>query len=142
MQFYTMNRLDEKMSNEKAVKTVIVRLNAEEAEIFNAVAKYFGLRNDSEVFRHLMTRFYNENRDKLSMPRFEHFNLDEHGVKILDRTNPQRKFYVQIHFKPKGILCEHCQTNKCPHIDFALEQPDIQQVIRKKRLEGWKLPDV
>lgn len=75
------------------------------------------------------------------LPRFEHFNLDENGVKILDRTDPQRKFYVQIYFKPTGMYCEYCNTDKCPHIKFALEQPDIQQIIRKKRQEGWKLPE-
>ncbi|MEM3580896.1 MAG: hypothetical protein QXQ64_06500 [Candidatus Bathyarchaeia archaeon] len=130
------------MSKEKIVKIVPVRLTRAESEIFETVAKYLGLRNDAEVFRYLMTRYYYENRNKLSLPRFEHFNLDEHGVKILDRTDPNRKYVVQVFFKPEGVFCDYCKTDSCPHIQFALEQSDVQELIRKKRREGWKLPDV
>ena len=67
-------------------------------------------------------------------PRFSHFNLDEHGVKIGDKKLGLKA--IQIYFKPEGILCEYCTTNNCEHIKYALEQPDIQRIIRKKRLEA------
>jgi len=73
-------------------------------------------------------------------PRFSHFNLDEHGVKIGDKKLGLKA--IQIYFKPEGIFCEYCGPSSCEHIKYALEQPDIQRIIRKKRLEGWKLPDV
>lgn len=72
-------------------------------------------------------------------PRFRHFNLDDHGVKIEDKKLNLKA--IQIYFKPTGILCEYCQTDNCPHIKFALTQPQIKEVIHKKRKEGWKLPE-
>lgn len=72
-------------------------------------------------------------------PRFSHFNLDEHGVKIGDKKLGLKA--IQIYFKPEGIFCEYCGINNCMHILYALEQAEIQKVIRKKRLEGWKLPE-
>ena len=73
------------------------------------------------------------------LPRFEHFNKDPNGVKITDRK--LRKI-ADIYFKPEGIFCELDQSNDCEHIDFALTVPDIQDIIRKRRKENWKLPEV
>lgn len=72
-------------------------------------------------------------------PRFEHFNLDEGGVKIRDRSIG---VVVDISFKPKGILCSHCGDGLCRHVQFALTVPAIQATIRKRRSEGWVLPEV
>jgi hypothetical protein len=68
-----------------------------------------------------------------------HLNLNENGVIIWD---PYVHAGVQIHFTPKGIQCEYDETDNCKHIHFALAQSDIQEVIRERRKEGWKLPDV
>jgi len=137
-----MLTVDAEMSKEKIVKVVHVRLNREETEIFNIIANYLGLRNDAEVLRHLMTQYYNENKNKFSLkpPAYEHLNLDEKGVKIIDNTGP-RKFIADIYFKPDGIWCDFCKTNNCPHIQFAIEQEDVAQIIRKHKREGWKLPE-
>ena len=72
-------------------------------------------------------------------PRFEHFNLDEDGVKIRDRSVSH---VVDVSFKPKGIQCSYCGEDSCRHVKFALSVPAIQKVIRKKREEGWHLPEV
>jgi len=73
-------------------------------------------------------------------PRFTHFNLDENGVKIGDKKLNQKA--IQIYIKPQGLFCEYCGTSNCEHINYALEQEDIQEIIRKRKREGWKLPDV
>ena len=73
------------------------------------------------------------------VPVLEHFNLDEDGVKIHDRTIHE---YVNVAFKPNGIWCDYCETNDCRHIQFALSVPAIQKVIRKRIQNGWDLPDV
>lgn len=78
-------------------------------------------------------------------PMLEHFNLSEHGVRILDRTlanGISRGRIIDVYFKPEGVWCEHCQTSSCRHIQFALTVPTIQEVIIKKRREGWKLPQI
>jgi hypothetical protein len=72
----------------------------------------------------------------------EHFNLNEQGVMILDRSlDPPKGKLVEVYFKPMPddtlkILCEYDETDKCRHVDFALELPEVQEIIRKK---GWKV---
>jgi len=79
------------------------------------------------------------------LPPLEHFNLSEHGVRILDRSlanGTSRGRIIDVYFKPEGVWCNHCQTSNCRHIQFALTVPAIQEVILKKREEGWKLPQI
>ncbi len=76
-------------------------------------------------------------------PVLEHFNLGESGVRVLDRSLANKSssgVVIDINFQPKGIWCTHCMANSCRHIDFALSVPSIQEVVVKKRREGWKLP--
>jgi Arc/MetJ-type ribon-helix-helix transcriptional regulator len=72
-------------------------------------------------------------------PRFEHFNINDDGARISDR---KLGMIADIYFKPQGIFCDLDKSNTCEHIDFALTIPKIQEIIRKKLKEGWKLPDV
>jgi hypothetical protein len=44
-----------------------------------------------------------------------------------------------IGFKPEGIYCELDESESCGHIEFALTVPEIKEIIRNKRKEGWKL---
>jgi hypothetical protein len=73
------------------------------------------------------------------LPRFEHFNMGENGVRISDR---KLRRIADITFKPEGIYCELDDSDHCEHIDFALTVPEIKEIIRKKRKEDWKLPDI
>jgi hypothetical protein len=49
---------------------------------------------------------------------------------------------ADIRFKPEGIFCELDENENCKHIEFAFTVPEIKEIIRSKRKEGWKLPDV
>jgi len=76
-------------------------------------------------------------------PPLEHFNICEHGVRILDRTlanGISNGRIIDVYFRPEGAFCEYCQTDNCKHIQFALTIPKIREIIWKKREEGWKLP--
>jgi DNA-directed RNA polymerase subunit RPC12/RpoP len=70
----------------------------------------------------------------------EHFNLDEHGVKILDHSlisqNSPRGRIVDVRFKPNKAWCEYCDSEKCRHVEFALLLPMVQEILKKK---GWKI---
>jgi hypothetical protein len=80
---------------------------------------------------------------KLELPVLEHFNLNDSGVRVLDRsltTKSSSGKVIDIDFKPQGIWCTHCQTDGCRHISFALTVPAIEEVVERKRREGWKLP--
>ncbi len=80
---------------------------------------------------------------KPELPVLEHFNLNDSGVRILDRslaTKTSGGKVIDVLFRPEGIWCTHCQADSCRHISFALTVPDIEEVVTKKRKEGWKLP--
>ncbi len=76
------------------------------------------------------------------LPVLEHFNLNDTGVRILDRslaTKSTSGRIIDVNFKPEGIWCTHCQADNCRHIDFALTVPAIEEVVEKKRKQGWKI---
>ena len=85
-------------------------------------------------------------RDKLKtlpampeIPQLEHFNLSEHGVRILDRTLANQVCkgrIIDVYFKPDSVWCEYCQSSKCRHVKFALDTPEVQDILHKK---GWKI---
>jgi hypothetical protein len=79
------------------------------------------------------------------LPPQEHFNISERGVRILDRTiknGVSNGRIVDVYFRPEGVWCDYCQTDNCRHIQFALTVPKIREIIEKKRMEGWKLPEI
>jgi hypothetical protein len=77
------------------------------------------------------------NKYKPPLPRFDHFNIGVHGVRTTDR---QLHRIADIRFSPEGIYCELDESESCGHTEFALTVPEIKEIIRNKRIEGWKLP--
>lgn len=131
-----------KMSHEmENIEKLNVRLTGRVADKFKRIKTYLHLENDTEVVRSLIAWYFREYESDLTGPpkTMWHLNLDENGVLIWD---PDLHRGVEIFFNPKGILCEECESDSCKHIQFALSQPDIQDVVRKRRREGWKLPEV
>jgi hypothetical protein len=118
-----------------------VHLKGEVADKFKRIKTFLGLEQDTEVIRTLITWYYNEHQTELLGPpkSMWHINLNLEGVLIWD---PDIHKAVQIKFSPKGICCLHDENDKCRHIQFALSKSDIQDVIRQRRKEGWKLPDI
>jgi len=100
----------------------------------------YGFRSRGEIAKEAIRRLINYYEEKEPiLPRFEQINCDIDGVKILDR---QLRHVADVHFKPEGIFCKLCEKDACEHIDFALSQSDVQELVRKKHREGWKLPDI
>ena len=119
-----------------------VHLKGEIADKFCRIKKFLGLEQDTEVIRALITWYYNLNKDELSGPpkTMYHINLNDKGVLVWD---PDLRKAVQLYFSKQGITCqEDEETDSCKHVMFALSKPDIQEVIRTRKKEGWKLPDV
>lgn len=73
-----------------------------------------------------------------NLPRFDRINGDATGVRIYDRELKNNKA-VHISIRPSGIICDFHQTNNCEHIKYALGLPDVQEMVKKKRKEGWKI---
>jgi len=69
----------------------------------------------------------------------EHFNLDEQGVRILDRTlanGSSRGRIIDVYFKPDKVFCEYCGAEDCRHVQFALSLPKVQKILSEK---GWEI---
>ncbi|MEM2256422.1 MAG: hypothetical protein QW497_06465, partial [Candidatus Bathyarchaeia archaeon] len=68
-------------------------------------------------------------------PPLEHFNINENGVRILDRTlanGYSRGRIVDVYFKPDRIICEYCGTDNCRHVEFALKIPKVREILSQK----------
>jgi Arc/MetJ-type ribon-helix-helix transcriptional regulator len=75
----------------------------------------------------------------LELPPLEHFNIDEQGVRILDRTlasKTSRGRIIDVYFKPDNVWCDYCQSSNCQHVKFALDLPAVQEILNKK---GWTI---
>lgn len=72
------------------------------------------------------------------LPRFDRINGDETGVRIYDRELKDNKA-VHVSIRPNGIQCDYHQRNNCEHVKYAFGLPDVQEMIRKRRNEGWKI---
>jgi hypothetical protein len=73
------------------------------------------------------------------LPQLEHFNVDQEGVRILDRTLATKTTggrIIDVYFKPNSVWCDYCQSNSCQHTKFALELPAVQEILSKK---GWTI---
>jgi len=109
---------------------VTLKIPIELAKAIDGVVGKMGFRTRAEFAKDAIRRLLDQ---YASQTELEHFNLNEEGVLVLDRTlNPDR--VVQVFFKPEGPLCEHCESIKCRHLEFALDIPKVQDILRKK---GW-----
>jgi len=104
------------------------------AEMDKLIDKH-GFRSRGEIAKEAIRELL----AKYKKSPFEILNHDAQGVKVIDR---QLKKVADIQFKPNGAYCPICDAHNCEHIRFAIQQPDIQDIIREKRKEGWKLPEV
>jgi len=76
-----------------------------------------------------------------ALPPLEHFNISEHGVRVLDRTlgnGTARGRIIDVYFKREKVLCEYCDSNSCRHVQFALSIPAAQKIMQEK---GWKIKE-
>jgi hypothetical protein len=126
---------------EEKTEKLNVILKGNTADRFRRIKSMLGLEQDTEVIRALITWYYNQHEKELTGPpkTMWHLNLNDDGVLVWD---PDVSEGVQINFKRDGIHCLYCGKDDCRHIQFAISKTDIQGVIRKRRKEGWKLPDV
>lgn len=69
----------------------------------------------------------------------EHFNLDDKGVKILDKNivskNSPHGMIIEVYFKQGKAWCEYDESQECKHIQYALGLPVVQEILKNK---GWK----
>lgn len=101
-----------------------------------------GYKSRSEFIKEAIRKRFEElqaAQPTLKLPPLEHFNVDEEGVRILDRTLATKTSsgrIIDVYFKPDSAWCDYCQSDSCRHVKFALELPAVQEILDKK---GWKI---
>lgn len=124
-----------------------VRLPEDLTDEMDKLIGKHGFRSRAEIAKQAirgLLREYQTQEPAAALPRLEHFNIDDDGVRILDRSlatsaSPKGRI-IDVFFKPEGIFCDYDQASCCAHIDFALRISAVQKIVKKK---GWKidLPD-
>jgi hypothetical protein len=128
-----------KVTDEEDKETLRLDLTGNDAKKLRYIKEKRGMTMNTQLARTLIQEEFTRLGGQLTEARLEHINADENGVKIHDRELHNT---VQVYFQPSGVSCGYDGTSSCIHIDFALSQPEVKEIIRKKRKEGWKLPDV
>lgn len=130
------------MSNKiEKTEKLNVHLKGELADKFKRIKTHLGLENDTEVIRSLITWYYYQHEKELIGPpkTMWKINANDKGVLVWD---PELQAAVQIYFKQDRIVCEKCLKSDCKHIQWVVAQEDVQEIIRRKRREGWNLPEI
>ena len=139
-----------KMSEESKPKPgsdhITIKLPKELVAEMDRLIGIRGFRSRGEIAKEAIRQFLNQYKETITppqLPPLEHFNISEHGVRILDRTltnGYSRGRIIDVYFRPEGVWCEYCQTDNCRHIQFALTIPKVREIVWRKREEGWNLP--
>lgn len=104
-----------------------------------------GYRSRSEFIKEAIRKRFEELQAAQPMPMstplppLEHFNVDEEGVRILDRTLATKTTggrIIDVYFKPDSVYCDYCQSSGCRHTKFALELSAVQEILGKR---GWEI---
>jgi phosphatidylserine/phosphatidylglycerophosphate/cardiolipin synthase-like enzyme len=126
------------MSTDEEIERIRLDLTVEESQKLRWVKKSRGFTINTELIRILITEEFEKRGGKLEEPLVQ-INSDENGVLIHDK---KLRKAVHVTFNRKGVNCDHHLTDECEHVAFALSIPKVQETIRKRKKEGWKLPDV
>ena len=75
-----------------------------------------------------------EKLEKFERRRFEHINMHEDHVKILDNKLGRTGRIVSVYFRDAKAWCECCDEHMCVHIQYAWEIPDVRKVLSARKL--------
>ncbi len=93
-------------------------------------AKKAGITNAAQ-FVDLALR---EALEKFERRRFEHINMYEDHVKILDNKLERAGRIVSVYFREAKAWCEYCDEHMCVHIQYAWEIPDVREVLAARKI--------
>ena len=122
--------------NGKEDDYVTVRIPKELSQEADKLIGKKGFKNKAEIVSEALKELLDQyGTDK----HFQMLNRTSDGVKVRDVKLGQ---VADIKITPEGIYCPICDASNCEHIRFALDQPEVKNLILRKRKEGWKLPDI
>ena len=106
------------------IDRVAKALNTEEA-------KRDGFTNVSQYTDHVLREAVSE----LESKRFEHVNMYEDHVKILDNRAGRQGRILSVYFRREaGPMCDYCEESDCVHVQYAWEIDDVQRILEQHGL--------
>ncbi len=75
-----------------------------------------------------------EKLEKLEKKRFEHINMYDDHVKILDNRLGRAGRILSVYFRDTRAWCEYCDEHMCVHIQYAWEIPDVREVLAASKI--------
>jgi Arc/MetJ-type ribon-helix-helix transcriptional regulator len=132
------------MTEENQDEYTTVRLPKEIMDEIDQIIKRGtrGYKSRAEFIKEAIRKRFEELQTAQSitkLPPLEHFNIDQNGVRVLDRTLSSKTTggrIIDVYFKPDSVWCEYCQNSNCKHTRFALELVEVQNILDKK---GWNV---
>ncbi len=73
-----------------------------------------------------------EKLEKESRKRFEHVNMHDDHVKILDNKLDRVGRIVSVYFKDNKAWCEYCDENFCVHIQYAWSINTVRKILKDR----------
>ncbi len=77
-------------------------------------------------------------RDKIATvrkKRFEHVNMYEDHVKILDNNIGKDGRIISVYFNNEWPWCEYCEEDVCVHIQYAWEIPEVRDILKGRNIK-------
>jgi len=97
-----------------------------------------GFRSRADIVlegtKHLLT----ELGEYPAKPRFEHYNIYEDHITIIDNDASKGREWIDIYFRADRPYCERCEETNCEHIKAILEMPDV---IKELKEHGWAVTE-
>lgn len=75
-----------------------------------------------------------EKLERLERKRFDHINMYDDHVKILDNKLDRVGRIVSVYFRDTRAWCDYCDEHMCVHIQYAWEIPDVREVLAARKL--------
>ena len=130
------------MEKHKRSDHVTVKIPKELTDEMDKLIGALGFRSRGEIAKEAIRQLLNHYKESLAspeLPKLEHFNISEEGIRILDRTlanGVSRGRIIDVYIKPNNAWCEYCEATNCRHVKFALSIPEVQKILHEK---GWKI---
>ncbi len=93
------------------------------------IAKQRGLKNKSDVATEGIKMLLERDGMYTQRPRFQHLNMYEDHVKVIDNDMGR---IASVYFKHRKIFCDICDATECIHIDFTLTIPEVVKTLEEK----------
>ena len=88
-----------------------------------------GLRNKNQFVTDAVKKLVQEYSE-----RFNHLNMYDDHVKIIDNKLGKLGRIVSVYFKKEGRpWCDYCRESDCIHVQYTWEIADVRKVLEKYR---------